>query len=257
MSKAKALISEKTKARIAKMQTQNTSNPEASSFIPQSTGAPMGVGIDSLSYQSQYKKPLEATEQPFGLVTPSRQDYGVDFSGISPYNFSTSSASESGVGRANEKTSSAERTNTPAPFPKLAEEDRFPGISKIPRVQRNPDESASEYNARVIQEYNKNVIIPSFNKETQEAVISAIELNKIEPSLFSKRLSSPENLKEHTKVSTKLKSDRKVIVQTMKELKSKFRDYNKYPANSKERAILENQIGVLNEQLGFFDSLLN
>jgi hypothetical protein len=255
MSKAKALISEKTKARIAKMQTQNTSNPEASSFIFKSTNAPIGVGIDSLSYELPYKKPLEATEQPFGLVAPRRKDYGVDFSSISEYNPAQSNTSEFTSKKAVQ--GNAENVNLPATFPRYTEENQFPGISKIPRVEINPDESESQYNARVLQEYNKNVIIPSFDKETQEAVTSAIELNKIEPSLFRKRLSSPENLKEHTKVSTKLKSDRKVIVQTMKELKSKLRNYNKYPANSKERALLENQIGVLNEQLGFFDSLLN
>jgi hypothetical protein len=248
-------VNARVEARKQKTQQQQTSNPEASSFIPKSTSAPMGVGIDSLSYQSQYKKPLEATEQPFGLVAPRKQDYGVDFSSISEYNPAQSNTSKFTSERAIQ--GNAENVNPQTPFPRYTEENQFPGISKIPRVQINPDESASEYNARVIQEYNKNVIIPSFNKETQEAVTSAIELNKIEPSLFRKRLSSPENLKEHTKVSTKLKSDRKVIVQTMKELKSKFRDYNKYPANSKERALLENQIGVLNEQLGFFDSLLN
>jgi hypothetical protein len=43
----------------------------------------------------------------------------------------------------------------------------------------------------------------------------------------------------------------------MKELKSKLRDLKNYPMNSKERTFLENQIGTLNNQLGFFDKLLN
>jgi hypothetical protein len=249
-------INASTEERKQKTQKQTTSNPEASSFIPQSTNAPIGAGYDSLSYESR-ARPLDATEQPFGLIPPNRQDYGVDFSGISPYNLTQSDASESSVSGAGEKTSSAEGENLPIPFVTYKEENQFPGISKIPRLKRNQDESVSQYNARVLQEYNKNVIIPSFDKKTQEAVISAMELNKLEPSLFKQRLSSPENLKEHTRVSAKLKEDRKVIVKTMNELKPKLRNYNKYPANSKERAFLENQFGTLNKQLGFFDDLLN
>jgi hypothetical protein len=64
MNKARALISEKTKARIAKMQVQNTSNPEAASFTPTATGAPLAVGSDMPSYQLPYQKPSGPTEQP-------------------------------------------------------------------------------------------------------------------------------------------------------------------------------------------------
>lgn len=205
--------------RKQKTQKQTTSNPEASSFIRQSTNAPIGVGYDSLSYESR-AKPLDSTEQPFGLVPPSSQDYGVDFSGISPYNLTQSNASE-------------------------------------PRLQRNQNESESQYNSRVIQEYNKNVIIPSFDKKTQDAIVSAMELNKQEPELFKQRLATQENLKKYNEVSAKLKADRKVIVKTMNELKPKLRNYNKYPTNSKERAFLEKQFGTLRKQLGFFDDLLN
>jgi len=86
MNKARALISEKTKARIAKMQAQNTSNPEAASFTPKATGAPLAVGSAIPSYQLPYQKPSGPTEQPFGMTTPTMVDSGVDFSSISPYN---------------------------------------------------------------------------------------------------------------------------------------------------------------------------
>ena len=238
--------------RRQKTQKQITSNPEASSFIQQSTDAPIGVGYDSLSYQ-QYKEPLGATEQPFGLVIPKTEDYGVDFSRITPYNETQPNI--------NQETSSATKGTTevklPSLFPKPTEENIFPGISKLPKIEINKNETESQYNDRVLQEYNKNVIIPSFDKDTQDALTSAIELNKREKELFRQRLASPEKLKEHTEVSKKLNKNREVIVKTMKELKSKLNNYNKYPINSKERALLENQIGLLNNQLGFFGSLLN
>jgi hypothetical protein len=202
-------------------------------------------------------KPLDATEQPFGLIPPDRQNDGVDFSRISPYNLNQSNASESSISGTGGKTSSAEGRNLPIPFAAYKEENQFPGMSKMPRLKRNQDESESQYNARVLQEYNKNVIIPSFDKKTQDAIISAMELNKQEPELFKQKLATPENLKKYNDVSAKLKEDRKVIVKTMNELKPKLRNYNKYPANSKERAFLENQFGTLNKQLGFFDDLLN
>jgi hypothetical protein len=93
-SKVRALIGEKTKARIAKMQVQNTSNPEAGySLLPDtkreisaSGTAPFGVGSAIPSYQLPYQKPSGPTEQPFGMTTPAIGDSGVDFSSISPYN---------------------------------------------------------------------------------------------------------------------------------------------------------------------------
>jgi len=86
VSKARALIDEKTKARIAKTQAQNISNPEASSFTPTSSEAPLAVGSDMPSYQLPYQRPAGPIEQGFGMTTPAMSDYGVDFSSISPYN---------------------------------------------------------------------------------------------------------------------------------------------------------------------------
>jgi hypothetical protein len=86
MNKARALIGEKKKARIAKMQVQNTSNPEAVSFTPTATSAPLAVGSDMPSYQLPYQKPAGPTDQPFGMTAPAIEDNGVDLSSISPYN---------------------------------------------------------------------------------------------------------------------------------------------------------------------------
>lgn len=86
MAKARAAIEAKVEARKAKMQSQNTSNPEASSFTPTSSSAPLAVGSDMLSYQLPYQRPAGPIEQGFGMTTPAMADYGVDFSSISPYN---------------------------------------------------------------------------------------------------------------------------------------------------------------------------
>ena len=233
MDKARAAIGAKVEARKAKMKAQNTSTPEASSFTQTSSNAPMNVG-GALSYNLPYEN-------------------GVDFSSISPYN--TAGTTTAGT------TAPASQPATPkttATFPTSTQqtiEDVLPGASNMPVVQRNPNETPAQHNERVLQEYTNNVIIPSFDKETQDAVKSAIELNKQESTLYRQRFAGKG--KEYEEVSKNLKKNQQVIVKSMKELKSKLRDWKKYPMNSKERTFLENQIGTLNNQLGFFDKLLN
>ena len=246
-------IDRRSEERRAVIKKQNISNPEASSFIQTSSAAPLAVGSDMPSYQLPYKKPSGPTEQPFGMTTPAMTDYGVDFSSISPYN--TAGTRTTGT------TAPASLPATPkstAAFPTSTQqtiEDVLPGASNMPVVQRNPSETTAQHNERVLQEYTNNVIIPSFDKQTQDAVRSAIELNKQESTLYRQRLAGKG--KEYEEVSKNLKKNQQVIVKSMKELKSKLRDWKKYPMNSKERTFLENQIGTLNKQLGFFDKLLN
>lgn len=253
MAKARAAIEARVEARKAKMQAQNTSNPEASSFTPTSSNAPLAVGSDMPSYQLPYQKPSGPTEQPFGMTTPSMTDYGVDFSSISPYNTAGT--------RTTVATAPASQPATPkstATFPTSTQqtiEDVLPGASNMPVVQRNPNETPAQHNERVLQEYTNNVIIPSFDKETQDAVRSAIELNKQKSTLYRQRFAGKG--KEYEKVSENLKKDQQVITKSMKELKSKLRDFKKYPMDSKERTFVLNQIGTLNNQLGFFDNILN
>lgn len=86
MDKARAAIGAKVEARKAKMQAQNISNPEASSFTPTSSAASLAIGSDMPSYQLPYQRPAGPIEQGFGMTTPAMADYGVDFSSISPYN---------------------------------------------------------------------------------------------------------------------------------------------------------------------------
>jgi hypothetical protein len=273
MQAARERINQARSARRESMKVQNTSNPEASSFTQTSSAAPMNVG-GSLSYNLPYENVKGPTEQPFGLRTPSRaQDYlpsylesptgttaqstiedGVDFSSISPYN--TAGTRTAGT------TAPASQPATPkstAAFPTSTQqtiEDVLPGASNMPVVQRNSNETPAQHNERVLQEYTNNVIIPSFDKQTQDAVRSAIELNKQKSDLSGQRYVTG-GIEKYGKVSESLKKDQQVIIKSMKELKSKLRDFKKYPMDSKERTFLLNQIGTLNNQLGFFDKLLN
>jgi hypothetical protein len=259
MSKAKALISEKTKARIAKMQAQNTSNPEASSFTPTnlemsvSGTAPFGVGSAIPSYQLPYQKPSGPTEQPFGMTTPAMVDSGVDFSSISPYN-----AAET---RITETTSEAVSPTTRGVMPTAKTskdqsiEDVFPGISNMPVVQRNPKETPAQHNTRVQEEYTNNVIIPSFDDATQNALQSAIDLNKQKDELFGVRLTSQENIKKYKDISGRLNKEQDVLKKTRDKLRSEKRNLSKYPMNSKERQFLDLQIATLQNQLSFLGKM--
>jgi hypothetical protein len=251
MNKARALISEKTKARIAKMQVQNTSNPEAASFTPKATGAPLGVDSAIPSYQLPYQKPSGPTEQPFGMTTPVIRDNGVDFSAISGSNVSETASPV--------PVSPASRSATPnkpaTAFPTSKDqsiEDVFPGISNMPVVSRNPNESNAQYNARVNEEYTNNVIIPSLDETSQNSLKSAFELNKKKDELFKKRFVSKENARQYKDVSDKLEKDQDVLKKTIDKLRAEKKNMSKYPMNSKERQFLDLQIATLQNQLGFF-----
>jgi hypothetical protein len=265
LQNAKERIAKVTEARKLAIQQKTISNPEASSFTQTSSSAPMNAG-GALSYNLPYENVKGPTEQPFGLRTPSAPmpptgttaqstiEDGVDFSSISPYN--TAGTRTTGA------TAPASQPATPkstATFPTSTQqtiEDVLPGASNMPVVQRNQNETPAQHNERVLQEYTNNVIIPSFDKKTQDAVRSAIELNKQKSDLSGQRYVTG-GIEKYGKVSESLKKDQQVIVKSMKELKSKLLDFKKYPMDSKERTFLLNQIGTLNNQLGFFDKLLN
>lgn len=242
-------VNARSEARKEKIKKETISNPEASSFTPKSTGAPLTVGSDMPSYQLPYQKPAGPTEQPFGMTTPAMVDSGVDFSRISPYN-----AAET---RITETTSETARPTTRSIMPATKTskqqtiEDVLPGASNMPVVQRNPKETAAQHNARVMQEYEKNVIIPSFDKQTQDALISATELNRQKDQLFSQRFTSPERSKQYKDVSEKASKQQDVLKKSIDKLRAEKRNMAKYPMNSKERQFIDLQIATLQNQLGF------
>ncbi len=220
-------VNARSEARREKTRKQTVSNPEASSFTQTSSNAPMNVG-GSLSYNLPYENVKGPTEQPFGLRTPSRaQDYlpsylesptgttsqstiedGVDFSSISPYN--TAGTRTAGTTAPVSQPAAPKPTATFPTSTQQTIEDVLPGASNMPVVQRNPNETPAQHNERVLQEYTNNVIIPSFDKQTQDAVRSAIELNKQKSDLSGQRYVTG-GIEKYGKVSESLKKDQQVI----------------------------------------------
>ena len=249
MQAAMERIKQTRAARRDSMQKQNISNPEASSCTTTSSDAPLAVGSDMPSYQLPYQRPAGPAEQPFGMTTPVMGDYGVDFSSISPYNTSETRITET----EDEVSSPATRSLMPATRTSKQQtiEGVLPRASNMPVVQRNPRETAAQHNARVMQEYEKNVVIPSFDKQTQDALISATELNRQKDQLFSQRFTSPERSKQYKDVSEKASKQQDVLKKSIDKLRAEKRNMAKYPMNSKERQFIDLQIATLQNQLGF------
>ena len=133
-------------------------------------------------------------------------------------------------------------TQIPLTSTERTPDDFAPGISEMPPVERQPEETPAQYNQRVIEQ----LVLPSFNEEVRNAYTSAKELNEQEKQLFKERFLKPDEYKE---VAAKVKEQHDIIKREIDELK---RDSRKYPERSRERAFKEQQIAVLQQQLGFW-----
>jgi hypothetical protein len=201
-------------ARKAIIQKQTTSNPEAASEA--TSAPPQPVPVPSPASVPAPPVPAPATKPASRSATPNK-----------PLPAAPSSKDQN-------------------------IEDVLPGISNMPVVSRNPNETPAQHNARVQEEYANNVIIPSLDETTQNSLKSAIELNKQKDELFKKRFVSKENARQYKDVSDKLEKDQDVLKKTIDKLRSEKRNMSKYPMNSKERQFLDLQIATLQNQLGFF-----
>jgi hypothetical protein len=134
-------------------------------------------------------------------------------------------------------------------------EDVLPGISNMPVVTRNPKETPAQHNARVQEEYTNNVIIPSYDETTQNALRSAIKLNKKKDELFGSKFKNPQIAREYNAIDRKVTQDKDVLKKTIDKLRAEKRNISKYPMNSKERQFLDLQIATLQNQLGFFERM--
>jgi hypothetical protein len=133
-------------------------------------------------------------------------------------------------------------TQIPLTSTERTPDDFAPGISEMPPVERQPDETPAQYNQRVIEQ----LVLPSFSEEVRNAYTSAKELNEQEKQLFKERFLKPDQYKE---VAAKVKEQHDIIKREIDELR---RDSRKYPERSRERAFKEQQIAVLQQQLGFW-----
>lgn len=244
-------LQKRAEDRIAIRTKQTSANPEAVDFRPKSTGAPIGVGTESLSYD-QRPQVGGATDQPFGLVPPTTTDQGVSFEAISPANVRGAE-----VQPETPRTTATPATPTQQPFnpPTSAtqtEEDILPGISQMPVVPRDPNETPAQHNARVLEEYENSVIIPSLSQEVQSAFLSAKELNEQEKVLFSQRFTSPENRRRYNEIAKKAKEQHDILKSEIDALRKKSRNLAEYPFDSPQRKLNDQKIATLRKQLGFF-----
>ena len=230
-------------------QKQTSANPEAGDFRPKATGAPIGVGTEVLTY-AQKPKVGGAMEQSFGMVPPSSQDQGVDFKAISAANVGDEAI-------ATEEVTAPSRQAAPSEFKpptskSLKEEDILPGISQMPPVVRESSETPKQYNDRVLQEYENNVILPSFSEEVQGAFLNAKELNAQEKDLFAKRFASPENKRKHKEIEKQAKEQHKILKSEIDALRKNSRNLAEFPLGSQQRKLNDQKIATLRKQLGFF-----
>lgn len=140
-------------------------------------------------------------------------------------------------------------TQIPLTSTQQTQDDILPGISEMPKVEPLPDETPSQYNQRVIQEYTNSVIVPSFDQEVQSAFTSAVDLNEQERALFRRRLISKEAREQYDEVAAKAKEQHDVLKNAIDDLR---KERNKFPINSRERVFKDQQIETLRSQLGFF-----
>jgi hypothetical protein len=261
------LANEKTKTELAKKaeerrainEKRTTANPEAASpkrvdFTPKSTGAPIGVGTESITYD-QEPAVGDATQQPFGVVPPKGVDRGVSFGAISQANVGedTNIPDSAVIGAEEPRPASKPFFPQPKPFTPIpmtsterTDEDILPGISSMPKVERQPGESISQYNKRELDAYRQNVILPSFDENVQNAYSSSIELNELEKQLYRQRFVNP---KQYEEVAARVKEQHDIIKKAIDDLREESRSY---PPNSREKKFKNQQIAVLKNQLGFF-----
>jgi hypothetical protein len=116
----------------------------------------------------------------------------------------------------------------------------------MPKVERQPGESISQYNKRELDAYRQNVILPSFDENVQNAYSSSIELNELEKQLYRQRFVNP---KQYEEVAARVKEQHDIIKKAIDDLREESRSY---PPNSREKKFKNQQIAVLKNQLGFF-----
>jgi hypothetical protein len=259
------LANEKTKTELARRaeerrainQKRTTANPEAASpkrvdLTPKSTGAPIGVGTESLTYDQE---PVVggATQQPFGMVPPTAEDRGVSFGEISPANVSETIAEppSSSAPQPASATPTAPKAKTSK---EVTQEDIQPGISEVRMPPRAEGESVADYNNRSNEEYERQVIIPSFDEGTQSALLSAREINNELNSLFGVRFQSKENVNRYINLLSDVRVKRNVLKDKIKELRSQRRKVAFSGGN--QAKFIDQQIATLDNELGTIEKFL-
>jgi hypothetical protein len=134
-------------------------------------------------------------------------------------------------------------------------EDTLPGISSMPPIPMPPNATPAErkaHNAKVLDQYEKNIILPSLSEEVQSAFLNAKELNEQEKELFSRRFISPDIMKRYKEVSKQAKEQHGILKSEIDALRKNSRNLAGYPLGSPQRKLNAQKIATLRKQLGFF-----
>jgi len=256
--KARDELKARAEERRARNAKQTTANPEAASydkveFTPKSTAAPIGVGTESLEY-GQRPSRADATQQPFGMVPPQTVDRGVDFGTLSEANVSGSTIAPTTSPRPTPESATATPTAPRAKTSKeVTQEDIQPGISEVRMPPKAEGESVSDYNKRANEEYDRQVIIPSFDEGTRGALLTARQLNS-ELEKFRGVQLVPQNRPRIKKIKSDLEKPKEAIKDKIKELRVELR---RTPGlESPKSKFIRFQIETLKKELGTIERFL-
>jgi hypothetical protein len=136
-------------------------------------------------------------------------------------------------------------------------QNSYPGISNL-SVEKKPDEGNSQYNRRVLQEYEQKVILPSFDEKVRNALVGAEKLGGELDNLFKVRLVSPENKKRYSELSKEYKNQQRILTDEVNKLKARGRQlYMSGGKDSDEGALIDRQIDAIQKRLTFFNNLFS
>jgi DNA-directed RNA polymerase alpha subunit len=118
---------------------------------------------------------------------------------------------------------------------------------------RAEGESVAAYNKRANEEYEKQVILPSFDEDTREALLTARQLNS-ELEKFKGVWLVPQNRPRIKKIKSDLEKPKEALKDKIKGLRTELR---KAPGlQSPEAKFIRFQIETLKNELGIIDKFL-
>jgi hypothetical protein len=188
------------------------------------------------------------------MVPPQTVDRGVDFGTLSEANVSGSTIAPTTSPRPTPESATATPTAPRAKTSKeVTQEDILPGISEVRMPPRAEGESAADYNRRANEEYENQVIIPSFDEGIQGALLTARQLNS-ELEKFRGVWLVPQNRPRIKKIKSDLEKPKEAIKDKIKELRVELR---RTPGlESPEAKFKRFQIETLKKELGTIERFL-
>lgn len=215
MDETKRQLEERYRQRRERLAKQTSANPEASTSAPEAATPPVEPAV------TQPPQPPQPTPPPTPTVKPTTAPTGPKV------------------------PTSSEITN----------ETLLPGISGVQVEPKRPDESAADYNARELNEYEAQVILPSLDENSRNALLTARELNAKINQLFSTRFQTKENRDRYRELQSSVKEQRKILKDKIKELRTEGRG-KAFSGDEAAKRLNRYQIATLQKELGTLEKYL-